>query len=68
MANVVKQMLPLADPGFPRQGGGVEGARNPSSGSKNLLFGQMFAGNCAKIVLGLRSANDSDSNFFEEIK
>ena len=39
---------PVADPGFPRRGGGWGGA-NFQGGGVNLLFNQTFPKNCMKI-------------------
>ena len=38
----------LADPRFPRRGGGAGGA-NSCDWGKNLLFGKVFAENCMKM-------------------
>ena len=46
----------VADQGFPRPTGG---GTNPRSGGKHLLFGNIFAENCMKIIeIGPRGARD----------
>ena len=42
MANVVKQMLPLADPGFPRQGGGWRGHAIPVVAAKTYYLARFL--------------------------
>ena len=41
--------LSVADPGFPRQGGGGGGVANPSIWGENLSFSKIFAENCMKM-------------------
>ena len=51
----------VADQGFPRPTGGGEweGGTNPRSGGKHLLFGNIFAESCMKIIeIGPRGARD----------
>ena len=42
-------MYTVADPGFPRRGGGGVLARRPGVWDKNLFFDKNFAENCMKM-------------------